>query len=50
MLVNLFFFTITISKRKYSNEEIEKAYELSKVQSQIELEKSRQFEQQLKFL
>ncbi|WP_161568315.1 YrzI family small protein [Anaerobacillus alkaliphilus] len=49
MLVNLFFFTITISKRKYSSDEIEKAYEMNKIESHIERSKSKQFEQ-MKFL
>jgi uncharacterized protein (TIGR02413 family) len=50
MLLNLFFFTVTISKRQFSNEEIVKAYQMEKVESHIQEVKSMHYDQQIKFL
>lgn len=50
MLVNLFFFTVTISKRKYSKKEIEHAYNLCKTELQVEKTKLRTYEQQIRFM
>ncbi|MCT8137538.1 YrzI family small protein [Anaerobacillus sp. CMMVII] len=50
MLINLFFFSVTISKRQYSNEEISKAYRMNKVESHIETVKAKSFDQQFKCL
>ncbi|MFN7251685.1 MAG: YrzI family small protein [Anaerobacillus sp.] len=50
MLLNLFFFTVTISKRKFSNEEISKAYQIEQVESHLDAVKTKHIDQQIMFL
>lgn len=50
MILNLLFFTLTISKRQYSNDEIQKAYNLSQMEAQVDQLKTKQYSQQIKFL
>lgn len=48
MLINLFFFTVTISKRSYSNDEINKAYQIKRMESQLETLKFKHYDQQVR--
>ncbi|QOY34049.1 YrzI family small protein [Anaerobacillus isosaccharinicus] len=51
MLLNLFFITVKISKRQFTNEEIKKAYHMEKIESHLQSVKAKQFDhQQIKFL
>lgn len=50
MLLNLFFLTITISKRKYSDEERQKEYNRKKAEAYLNEVKSKSYDHQMNYM